>query len=72
MKKETRDWRKETLNRFLRADLEAQEKLQERIEKVRKILDLRTKNKESLQKIGKKFGVSRQAIHQIIKQFKLD
>lgn len=43
-----------------------------RIERIKDILKLRLKNKKTLEEIGVKYGLSRQRIEQIIKQFHLN
>lgn len=58
--------------RYLTASLKAQSKLEKRIEKIGKIIEFRKNNKMKLEEIGKKVGISKQAVHQIIKKFNLD
>ena len=49
-----------------------QKKIAEKIEDVKKIIELRDKNKMSLRKIGKEVGMSGQNVNNLLKQFGLE
>lgn len=55
--------------RYLNDSLKAQERLSERISKIRRILVLRHQHKMTLQAIGDEFNLSRERIRQILERF---
>lgn len=64
-------WSEKYMKRWIDDAIRHQEKLQVRIDKIRKIIDMRNKNKMTLQQIGNELGHSKEYIRQVLSKFKL-
>lgn len=57
------------LDRYLESMLRNQILLKNRIKSIKRIIELRTKNEKSLQKIGDEVGLTRERVRQILQRF---